>query len=653
MLSRHTGGKSAITSDDPAPHAPVNPLYRPDVDGLRAIAILSVIAYHAFPNSFPGGFIGVDIFFVISGYLISSIIVQNLHQQSFSFTWFYYRRVNRILPPLLLVLACTLIVGWPFLMNDEYLELGKHVSAGAVFSSNFVLWGEAGYFDRAAESKPLLHLWSLAIEEQFYIVWPLVLWLLFKCKRSPLVATGLLLLASFLFNIYSIQADPTGAFYSPLTRFWELLAGCLLAIHEQNQRNAPGKTCSNGDQASPRLKEASAGAGALLLLLGFALINESRQFPGIWAALPVLGSALIILAGPNTRFNRAFLSIKVMVLVGTISFPLYLWHWPILAGARILEGQQPGSVQRAIAILLTFALAMLTKRWIENPVRQQHNRPATALLLLALLAFVGLAGFLPRSAVYQSYWERSPAAALKQSAQASPLRDQCHFPQTADFATRQPCSYFDRSPPRVAVFGNSHAVELAHALGSTLAQRGISITQYTMSGCRHLYRSSKPNDICDQWHAHALAQIAQNKTIDTVVISFRNERHAEQPEDAQSLGRMVDTLREHGKKVIFVLQAPMLKKDIEHYIRTASDSEDIPSRDLADWHKLYRHGYRLADTLKEKVTLLDPTEHFCRDAACYAVIDRQSLFFDNDHMSLAGARIISEEISRMISDRPN
>jgi peptidoglycan/LPS O-acetylase OafA/YrhL len=206
-----------------------HPKYRPDIDGLRAIAVLSVVIFHAFPNLLKGGFIGVDIFFVISGFLISTIILSGLKHDSFSFIEFYSRRIKRIYPALLLVLIASFIFGWFALLADEYKQLGKHIAGGAGFISNFILWKESSYFDNAAETKPLLHLWSLGIEEQFYIVWPLLLWIAWKQRLNILTLVLIVMIISFVLNVNTIQSDSTAAFYSPQTRFWELLIGSILA----------------------------------------------------------------------------------------------------------------------------------------------------------------------------------------------------------------------------------------------------------------------------------------------------------------------------------------------------------------------------------------------------------------------------------------
>jgi peptidoglycan/LPS O-acetylase OafA/YrhL len=290
-----------------------HPKYRADIDGLRAIAILSVVGFHAFPKRIASGFIGVDIFFVISGFLISSIIFSSLERDRFSLVEFYSRRIKRIFPALLLVMVASLAFGGFALYSDEYMQLGKHIAGGAGFVSNFMLWGESGYFDNAAKAKPLLHLWSLAIEEQFYIFWPLLLALAWKHQWNFLKVTILIAVASFAAEIYLSNNNLTEAFYSPLPRFWELMIGGVLAFIVLHK-----------PQINSRHKNLQSISGAILLAIGFALINKSRAFPGWWVLLPTFGTALIISAGAGAWLNRKILSNKVLVWFGLISYPLYL-----------------------------------------------------------------------------------------------------------------------------------------------------------------------------------------------------------------------------------------------------------------------------------------------------------------------------------------
>ena len=383
-----------------------HPKYRPDIDGLRAMAVLSVVAFHAFPSWVKGGFIGVDVFFVISGYLISTIIFENLDKGTFSFSDFYSRRIRRIFPALLLVLIASFAFGWFALLADEYKQLGKHIAAGAGFVSNFILLGEAGYFDNSAETKPLLHLWSLGIEEQFYIVWPFVLWLAWKKKFNLLALTILVAFVSFYLNLKGIKKDAVATFYSPQTRFWELLAGSILAWFALYKKDAfsqyklkvvdgwlakliyretvevDGKTLSN----------VTSFLGSLLLAYGFWRITKDISFPGKWAVIPVLGAILIILAGPKAWINRKILSNKIAVWFGLISFPLYLWHWPLLSFARIVEGEVLSRNIRIAAVVLSVVLAWLTYKLVERPLRFGNYSKVKVAVLVVLMTIVGVIG---------------------------------------------------------------------------------------------------------------------------------------------------------------------------------------------------------------------------------------------------------------------
>lgn len=381
--------------------------YRADIDGLRAIAVLSVIGYHAFPNIITGGFTGVDIFFVISGYLISTIILSSLERGSFSFLEFYIRRIRRIFPALLLILIACFAFGWHTLLADEYKQLGKHIAGGAGFISNLVLWNESGYFNNAAESKPLLHLWSLGIEEQYYIFWPFLLWLAWKNKLNILTILITTATISFTLNINEVSHNVVAAFYSPITRFWELIMGSVLAyayLHKDrsyvNQRlwldqflnkiiySQPPK--SNGDT----LRNTLSLLGITLIITSTMLITKNMRFPGWYAVIPALGTVLTIAAGPNTWLNRALLSKPILLWVGSISYPLYLWHWPLLSFARIIEGTTPSIESRVIAIASSVALAWLTYILIERPIRYGNKSIEKTTVLICLMLLIGTIGYI-------------------------------------------------------------------------------------------------------------------------------------------------------------------------------------------------------------------------------------------------------------------
>jgi len=388
---------NSMTASSPQPS---HPKYRSDIDGLRAVAVLSVVGFHAFPTWLTGGFIGVDVFFVISGYLISMIIFENLARGSFSFSAFYARRIKRIFPALTIVLMTCLTFGWFVLLPDELNQLGKHVAAGAGFVSNLVLWGEAGYFDNAAETKPLLHLWSLGIEEQFYIVWPLLLWLAWKRKFNPLVLVLFIACASFILNVNGVRQNPVATFYSPLTRFWELLFGTLLAWFSNEKpmvpaslknfiaNSVPGAFFTDKQREIVQiLRNASAFSGFFLLAYGLWGIDKAVPFPGYWALLPVLATVMIIMAGPQAFLNDKVLSNKVLVWFGLISFPLYLWHWPILSFARIINSELALPGFRVLAVALSVLFAWLTMQYVERPVRFGSGRSAGKVAAFSSVVF--------------------------------------------------------------------------------------------------------------------------------------------------------------------------------------------------------------------------------------------------------------------------
>ncbi|MBQ4132424.1 MAG: acyltransferase [Desulfovibrionaceae bacterium] len=384
-----------------------NICYRPDVDGLRAVAVIGVLIFHAFPNWLPGGFVGVDIFFVISGFLITGILLREQDNGSFSFRRFYARRIRRIFPALFCVLSAVLIFGWFCLFNSEYMALGKHVFGGSAFIANIFYWQEAGYWDVSGSLKPLLHLWSLGIEEQFYIFFPLLLWLAFKKKLRLLTFLLLLLLASFALNVSFYKREPVLDFYAPFTRFWELLCGAVLACLFHRHKSAPCPCLLKIDALlskaflESRIENDGRCLRNLLSILGLGLILgaalsaiTNKDFPGFRALLPTMGAFFLIAAGPQALINRVLLSHPWVVGIGLISYPLYLWHWPLLSYATILDGAFTGTWEwrfiRMGCLAVAFVLAVLTYKFVENPIRfGKKCRGLKTGLLIVLMAACG------------------------------------------------------------------------------------------------------------------------------------------------------------------------------------------------------------------------------------------------------------------------
>lgn len=350
--------------------------YRRDIDGLRAIAVLAVVIFHASSQLLPGGFIGVDIFFVISGFLITSILKKANEDKSFSLIAFYQRRIKRIFPSLLIVLACSAIFGYLTLFPNEFAQLGRHIAGGVSFISNFVLHSESGYFESSSELKPLLHLWSLGIEEQYYIFFPVILFLAYWRKVNPLRMIVGLTVLSFALSIYARNnLSFADGFYLPWFRFWEIGVGAILAYAQSSL------------QRKNIFHEVFSYAGVLLILLAAVLINPASRFPGYLALLPTAGAALLLLS-PRSYVNRNILSHPAVVYIGLISYPLYLWHWPVLSFLHIFDETSLGA--RLLAIALSFILAILTYEFVEKKVKKIRLaavwKPLSALALLVLFS---------------------------------------------------------------------------------------------------------------------------------------------------------------------------------------------------------------------------------------------------------------------------
>jgi peptidoglycan/LPS O-acetylase OafA/YrhL len=380
--------------------------YRPDIDGLRAVAVLAVLGFHANLGAFRGGFVGVDIFFVISGYLITGLILSALSRGTFTFSEFYTRRINRIFPALLVVLAATATIGWTILFSREFQLLGKHIFGGAAFVSNVILWREAGYFD--SPMKPLLHLWSLAVEEQFYLIWPLVAWLTWRWRRSSMpVVIGAVVAVSFLLSVLAVSRSMgSAAFYSPLTRFWQIMIGSLLIYFETRYRRPIMRYL----QTRPRLHVGAAIFGIVLLLASLAIVDSTTAWPGWYALLPVAGAVTLIAAGPDNWISRKLLANECMVAIGLISYPLYLWHWPLIVFGRVLsDGPIPPLAMIGI-LALSFLLALATYQWVEKPIRFGNRKRRSARFLLSGVGAMAVSGLIiQRQLIHPRFGEQASA----------------------------------------------------------------------------------------------------------------------------------------------------------------------------------------------------------------------------------------------------
>src|SRR5258706_216224 len=352
--------------------------YRADIDGIRAIAVLAIIFYHAGIKIFSGGFVGVDIFFVISGYLITTIILREINENEFSLAKFYERRIRRIFPALFATLLITLLTSALLFSTKEFKDFSQSLLATTLFTTNILFWSQSGYFDAPSTLKPLLHTWSLAVEEQFYIFFPLLLSFLARYIRPKLNLTLLgIALASFALNIYNLNHDTSGAFYLAHMRIWELLIGSLLA------------TKMIASKINLHIGNLLSLIGLVMLAIPIFLYTNDTPFPGIAASIPTLGTALIIYSGiENKTFIGRILSFWPIVFIGQISYSLYLWHWPIIVFARYYAIIELTALETAAVLLIIFILSILSWHFIEKPFRQRSFLKNRGIFVYAAIGMV-------------------------------------------------------------------------------------------------------------------------------------------------------------------------------------------------------------------------------------------------------------------------
>jgi peptidoglycan/LPS O-acetylase OafA/YrhL len=636
--------------------------YRADIDGLRGIAVLGVVLFHAFPEWLGSGFIGVDVFFVISGYLITGIIASDLARNRFSYTTFYVRRVRRIFPALALVLIACLAFGWFALFPDEFTSLGQQISGGSAFLANIVLWKQTGYFDTAANLKPLLHLWSLGVEEQFYIVWPTLVALLWRWRnRSTVVLT--FLVASFILNVVFITRSPDATFYFPVTRFWELLFGAIIAL---STISSPSPVV-NGTRRH-LLSEAAAWIGMLMLGASFIFLDRASLFPGWWALLPTLGTALLISAGPSTWANRYVFANRVLVAIGLISYPLYLWHWPMLVFQRILQSSSPGVVSRVSIVCASAVLAWLTYSLIERPIRFGRRRTAVVPALCVAIAAVGFGGLLaatgrlaPRSAHgdLQKIWDAA--------ADWSPFGSHYHVVRFKNLGLR---ALGADAAPHVLFLGDSNIEQF----GPRIEQLDVEapsghkpVFVAAVGGCPPIpgvRENSHPD--CPDFLTNALALAASDR-VESVVVGacwicyFRQDRGAEARfnyyvDSPEGRSLYFNEVREADRIALAALQAML------HSLAAMKPTYlllNIPGSKLVDPKEMIRRSVFGAFTLraprlarqsflddfgslrtmltdvglKAGARVLDPLDVLCPDAVCPSMTeDGRPLYRDAWHL---------------------
>lgn len=638
--------------------------YRADIDGLRAIAVGAVVLYHAGVAEVPGGFLGVDVFFVISGFLITRIIATDVAAGRFSLLSFYERRARRILPALFVMMAATLAAGWFVFAPHEYVALGKSVAAATLSLSNVWFHHVLGdYFSQGADLVPLLHTWSLAVEEQFYVALPLLL-LLLGVGRPVVAGLAAICAASFVLAVVWTQDAPAAAFYLPFTRFWELGVGAVLAL------------TSSRLALRPRAAEAIAAAG-LALVLGAMLLHDSTlPFPGVGALAPVAGAAMIILGcGAGRTRVAAMLSAWPLVALGLISYSLYLWHWPIMAYARILHGDVVLPVAMRWGLVgASLVVAWASTRFIERPFR---NRRWIGGRAVGGLSAAGVAGALAAAAAIwlgkglpqriDPAYQTILAAAWDRDQRAVDCADRsAHDTLCAIGASEQ--------APSFVLWGDSHAAALMPTISAAAATRDEAGLYAARFGCAPLVDvavagAPEAAERCRYFNAGVLRALEQAPTIDTVILAGRwavyaeGDRPAGEPHPpvrltgpkgesqaidenfaifAEGLSAMVDAIRATGRKVVLIGSAPEIGWSVPQRLYFSERWQIAPPHAAPDIEAVAARNARVDRlmaqlSINHDVSVISLASILCAPA-CRTTQNGAPLYYDSNHLAATASR---------------
>ena len=616
---------------------------RLDIQGLRAIAVLSVVIYHVAPHALTGGFAGVDIFFVISGYLIAGILLGELERGKFSLLGFYERRVRRLFPALFVMLAAVLAVGAVLLTPSAYHGLGRTTVSTIFFVSNFHFFRMSGYFNNDAEFRPLLHTWSLAVEEQFYLAFPLLLWALVSfARRWMRLALLVCAVISFALCLWALERKVSAAFYLAPFRGYELLIGAVIAGLPFPAR-------------LPQIvRDMLSLSGLALIGASLVLINETIPFPGAPALAPCIGTAMVLFAGANgASLGGRLISGPFFSFFGALSYSLYLWHWPVLVFGKDALLAEPNVLQTAGLVLLAILLATLSWRFIEQPFLKRRM-PRWRLFALggagmAIGAALGCAVFLAHG--LPGRFDAPAHAMFAQSENYSPRRWECHnflhdlWPYERNCALGAP-----GAEPHTAVWADSHGVSLAYALAERMAQRGQSVMQITASGCPPALDYSRlDHPLCAEQNAIMLAGLRHDERIDTVIfaVNFAAYPREQWPAVLDGLTRSVEAMAAAGKRIEIVYPIPVFDYDVPSALGLMAARGQNPATYALDRRRFEAvNALPMArlEALRQRVgaTAVRPMDVLCAPTTCPAYTpERGVLYYNKDHLSVAGARLVA------------
>ncbi|MBD1141539.1 acyltransferase [Pelagibacterales bacterium SAG-MED32] len=651
--------------------------YRPEIDGLRALAVIPVILFHAGFNWANGGFIGVDIFFVISGYLITTIIYSEINSNQFSLGKFYHRRARRILPALVLVSFLTVPLAWFWLLPDEFINFSESLIGVATFSSNIIFWRQSnGYFQPNSELIPLLHTWSLAIEEQFYIFFPLIL--LFTYKISNKIVLPLLILISilsFILALWSVEIYPSAAFYLLPTRAWELGFGSIIAIY-----------LLRNNVTNSLLTNLLAIIGLIFIVISFIIFDSTTPFPSVWSLIPIIGIGLLIMFARNNVISK-LLSFRPFVLIGLISYSAYLFHQPIFAFMRIRSNFDIPLIYYLIAITFTFILAYFNWKFVETPFRMK-NKISTKLVVvlsiasLSILLLIGTIGI--KNNGFPDRFSTKLQKIINIGEERSP-HSACLNEMPLDFDKH--CLLSDSNQNLTLVWGDSHAAELAWHLSSNENTPNLNIQLLSYGACPPTLGIKKKRDSkgCEIFNEKTMEYISNNKNIKNIILLARWSMYTEgtvyNNGEGGHFGSVIDLIPDRnfllasnnnivsakgmayrktindildlGKNVILVYPIPEVGIDVQNFItreKHLNNKDIINYSTNFDAHKKYRDNtHKEFNLLEKNESLLNiyPEDIFCNTYIpnrCAAQLDTLPIYFDENHLNKIGGFILAENI---------
>lgn len=626
---------------------------------------MPVVLYHMEFATFSGGFVGVDVFFVISGFLITSIIARDLEDRSrqFSLRDFYERRIRRIFPALFSVLAVSSALAVVVLLPRDLNDYAKSLVATAGFASNIFFYRQWGYFDAEAHTKPLLHTWSLAVEEQFYLVFPLLLVLLYgllrrrKYVRRVLAVLGF---ASFVWTLFLMRSNPAAAFYVAPARSWELLLGSALALGAIPTLKA-------------RVAEYAAVLGVVLLAIAVLAFTARTPFPGPSALLPCVGAALIIHAGASTQVAR-LLSLRPLVFIGLISYSLYLWHWALLSLARHWVLGALSLTQTWAVVTVAFALSAASLKYVEAPFRRRSGPQATLEVRTRRWQVFSWAAAVSGIAAVLGVWgwqangwpQRVPAAAIafdRAREDFNPRRGECHANDAMSVVYRNTCRFgASDGEPRYAIWGDSHAAELVVALGELAEASGSSVRMVTYSACPpgSLHGGeSRGSTGCAQHQREMQTAIIADSALTLVFLVARYSHARETQGDVYfvQLGRVARALADAGKVVVLIYPSPEYAVSVPMQLARAAKrgtplSAVGMSRATFDAQRAPLVRALNAIRTDARIQMVDPAARLCTRARCAVFADGHALYFDDDHLSVQGVRFLAPIFARFFGDTP-